>query len=87
MLVGNPYASANTGAVYLYFGPLAGNYAESDADITFTSTSPGDYFSTHVRFVNDHDGDGRDDFAVAAWGEADGGTLAGAAWVYLTSDL
>jgi hypothetical protein len=87
ILIGSPYASSYTGAAYLFLGPLSGSYTSSEADIEFLSTTAGDYFASKIRFVGDHDGDGRDDFAFAAWNESDGGAGAGAVWVYLTSDL
>ncbi|MCO4747430.1 MAG: FG-GAP repeat protein [Proteobacteria bacterium] len=62
--VGAPEADSRTGAVYVFFGPLAS--ADTDeADATFRGAAQGDRFGATLAFI-DIDDDGADELLIAA---------------------
>jgi hypothetical protein len=73
LAVGAPYADPgsgyNTGATFVYFGPLSANQTEEDADLTIasplvpTASYPQNGYSVAS---GDLDGDGKDDLALGA---------------------
>ncbi|MFZ5480461.1 MAG: MopE-related protein [Myxococcota bacterium] len=76
-------AGTDAGAVYLFTGALTGYHDTSDAHATLLGEDAGDYAGRSVASLHDVNGDGVDDLAVGAYGDDDGGTGAGAAYVLL----
>lgn len=56
----------DTGAVYVFYGPLAASQTLADADVTLPGDGPEDYAGEYVRPAGDVDADGLDDFVVNA---------------------
>ena len=82
LLVGATYGGDdNTGAAYLVYGPVQGEYDLSSADATFTSEAPGDLAGQTLAGAGDVDGDGYSDILVGAYGHDAGGDYAGAAYL------
>ena len=72
-----------SGSVYLSSGaPRGSSAALSSADSTFVGEDASDYFSWSIADLGDFDGDGLSDLAVGAYGDDDGGTDAGAVYVF-----
>jgi hypothetical protein len=87
VLVG-AYAAESTGAgagsAYLLYGPLASGTASlSGADAIFRGEDAQDYSGWSVSGAGDTDGDGYDDVLIGAYGDDDGGSGAGAAYLFL----
>jgi len=81
VIVGAPYnddAGSNAGAAYVYYG---GPGADETADLTLTGAA-GDRFGWSVASAGDMNGDGYADVIVGAPYNSDGGSSAGAAYVY-----
>ena len=76
LAVGAPSVGGESGAVWLAYGPIAGEHDTSDADVIVTGAPSGAWLSA-CGTSGDLDGDGRDDLAV-------GGPYAdsGYAWVF-----
>ena len=66
---------------YLFWGDLSGTTSTTDAAVAVTGEGTGDLAGTSVVGIEDHDGDGIEDFAVGAIHNDDGAANAGA--VYL----
>lgn len=82
LLVGAHWAEpAQTGAVYLFHGPVAGQIgaADADADATIAGTAPNDEAGEVAAFAGDVDGDGLEDVIVGL--DRYGGTGQGAAFL------
>jgi hypothetical protein len=82
VLVASPLSSIGApqaGAAYVVYGPPADGLLFSEADCSFLSTDPGDYFGSGIGY-GDVDGDGRDDVLVGGTGSSS----AGSAYVFLT---
>jgi Putative metal-binding motif/FG-GAP repeat len=75
-------AGAEAGAVYVYYGPVTGSMVGTDAETTLLGVDANDYFGFMPAVVGDTDGDGQDDLLVGAWFDSDGGTNAGAAYLF-----
>ncbi len=75
----NDAGGADAGRAYVYYGGLT---PDSTPDLTLTGAAAGDNFGDSVAGLGDVNGDGFDDFAVAAWHHDAGGANAGAAYVY-----
>ena len=54
------------GSVYVFLGPVAGDLDVADADVVWTGEGSADQAGTDLVGLGDQDGDGRDEFAVAA---------------------
>lgn len=66
IIVGSPYADiglANSGSVYIYFGGPPSSM-DSDADITITGASSGDFLDVSVSPAGDVNDDGFDDIII-----------------------
>jgi hypothetical protein len=74
------------GAVYLNFGPFSGYSSSgvslSGSDVILVGEDAADYFGWSVADVGDWDGDGLADVAIGAYSDDDGGSEAGAAYVF-----
>jgi hypothetical protein len=83
VIVGADYNDAggeNAGQAFLYFG---GPGMDAVADLTFTGAMADDHFGVTAGTAGDVNGDGYDDVIVGAYGNDEGGTDAGRAYVYL----
>jgi hypothetical protein len=78
---GDDAGGGNAGGAFLYYGPLVGTYAKSDADAIFVGEKGGDVAGYSVAGVGDVSGDGFPDLLVGAYA-ADTPTLQAGA-VYL----
>ncbi|MBK8983682.1 MAG: FG-GAP repeat protein [Ignavibacteria bacterium] len=72
----------NSGRAYIYFG---GNAMDNISDVILTGEAPDDYFGNSVSLAGDINGDGYSDVVVGAYGNDAGGSLAGRAYLYLSS--
>ena len=89
LLVGAPGqdgGGSGSGAVYLNFGPLpahsSGGTSLDFSDVTWVGEDASDAFGAAVARAGDWNGDGLDDVLVGAAGDDDGGTGAGAVYVF-----
>jgi hypothetical protein len=75
--------ASDQGVVYMLLGgSAAGTYTfPADQDASWTGKASGDLFGAAISEVQDLDGDGRDDFAVAATANDDGASGAGKVYV------
>ena len=75
---------SSAGRAYLIYGAatFTGTASLSTADATFDGEHARDYMGYELDGVGDLDADGYDDFVVGAYGWDQGGTTAGAAFVY-----
>jgi hypothetical protein len=68
-----------SGAGYVLFGPLSGDYSTDDSDAVLIGESPSSYTGRWVRAGGDHNGDGIGDILIAApyasYGAASGGAV------------
>lgn len=79
------------GTTYLFYGPISGTrtLADSDAYIAGDPKNKAnyqnaiDYSANHGTIIQDTNGDGFDDLMFSANLDAEGGKLAGAAWLFL----
>ncbi len=71
----------DTGRVYVVLGPVTGDRLLSLADLTLTGEDYNDQAGYSIGAAGDVDDDGHVDLLVGAWGDDDGGTAAGAAYV------
>jgi len=77
-------SGASSGTVYVIHGPVsAGRIDAADAGYALDGESASDYAGSSVALTGDTDGDGYDDFLVGAYGDDDGGSAAGAAYLVL----
>ncbi|MCC6455643.1 MAG: FG-GAP repeat protein [Caldilineaceae bacterium] len=83
LAIGAPDAVSNTGLVYIYHGALAG--IEITPTIVLSGEAPLDGFGVSVAAAGDVNGDGFDDLVVGAWGNDEGGSEAGKAYVFYGS--
>ncbi len=84
LFVGAPGADtggADSGAAYVFFGPVSGTMSVGVADVILPGAGAGDGAGYSVAPAGDFDGDGFDDVLVGAWSNDDGGTDAGAAYL------
>ena len=85
--VGAPLAEVgaltNAGKAYLFFGPLAGTYAATSANVTLGGVQANGEFGTALLGRVDTDGDGKSDVIVGSSKANAGGSFAGAAYVFL----
>ncbi len=77
--------ASSSGSAYVYYGSATGISASSEQKLEASDAAASHYFGYTVRGAGDVDGDGYDDVAVSAPGDADGGTEAGAVYVYYGS--
>jgi len=73
------------GAAYVYYGSSTGLDPTRHDQILASDGASYDWFGVSVAGAGDLDGDGYDDVIVGAYGEDDGGSNAGAAYVYYGS--
>jgi len=79
---GSDAGGSASGAAYLFHGPVSGTIDLSAADTTFVGENADDYAGWATEFI-DANGDGLDDLLIAAYGNEEGGSSAGA--VYLVN--
>ena len=73
---------ADTGALHVMTGlPDDGSYAVTDVCQAISSTTTALGIGEDVAPMGDIDGDGYDDFALGAYGDAEGGKFAGAVYI------
>ena len=91
LLVGaqvNNYGGAAAGAAYLVLGSTTpGDLDLGAADAQYTGEAADNRAGRSVSTAGDVDGDGFDDLLIGAFGNADGGYYAGAAYLILGSGL
>ena len=80
---GEDSGASNAGAAYLVLGGVTGSMGLSDATLILTGESSGDYAGAAVAGAGDTDGDGLGDILVGAWSDDDGGSAAGATYLFL----
>jgi hypothetical protein len=86
----NDGGGSDSGRAYVVLGSSLGISPEidlSDADHSFVGENAGDYAGFAVSTAGDVDGDGLDDILVGAYGNDDGGSFAGKAYLVLGSSL
>ncbi len=77
-------SGASSGLVYVIHGPASsGRIDASAAGYTLVGESNADYAGYAVALTGDTDGDGYHDLLVGAYGDDDGGSAAGAAYLVL----
>jgi hypothetical protein len=80
--LGQYTGSSYYGAVYLFYGQsLGGDYATSDADVTYTGAASSDYLGMHVGRATDFNGDGLGDVIMGAYAADTGGYYTGSVYV------
>ncbi|MBL8785049.1 MAG: FG-GAP repeat protein, partial [Deltaproteobacteria bacterium] len=78
---GETYVGATAGAVYLFYGPIAGAYTSADADAAwYGSTASGE--AADAGTAGDFNGDGVTDIVIGSDGSNFGGSRRGAAYIY-----
>ena len=80
LLLGDPSASSDAGAIYLFTGPVTGTADTDAARLQGAGAAASDGLGTALAIVGDTDGDGLSELLVGAPG-ADDPTDAGAAWL------
>jgi hypothetical protein len=86
LLIAAPYLSVrglSLGAVYLVLGPPDASLSLTDADVTITGDSSGDYTGEGLA-QGDINGDGLDDIVVCTPGDNTGGPAAGATHAFFS---
>ncbi|MCB9759359.1 MAG: FG-GAP repeat protein [Alphaproteobacteria bacterium] len=84
-LIGAPFnddSATDAGAAYLFFGPTTTATNLTAADVILTGEVAGDRAGWSVSGGGDMDQDGYDELLVGAWGNDNGGTNAGAAYLF-----
>jgi hypothetical protein len=66
VLVGAPYTTGSTGAVYGCFGPLSGSKAATACELEITGPTTNSVFGWDVAYIGDENGDGDTDILVGA---------------------
>jgi hypothetical protein len=91
VLIGAPHADgANAGHTYLFFGNTiasGGNYAPSQASVTFVGEAASDMSGSAVSFAGDVDGDGLSDVLIGADWNDEGGSRAGKTYLFYGSTV
>ncbi|MDP2305622.1 MAG: MopE-related protein [Pseudomonadota bacterium] len=72
---------ADAGAVFLFYGPIAGAYTAADADARYVGEAAGDALGWDIANVGDTNGDGVDDLLLGAWSNDAYGAGGGAAYL------
>ncbi len=83
ILIGSPSRSSSAGRVYLLTSVAAGTTDLSVASAILSGESSTDYAGRTVDNAGDVNGDGYDDILTGAYGDDDGGSSAGAAYIVL----
>jgi len=71
------------GAAYLLLGPVTGTRDLSTADAKIVGEAINQYVGTSIASAGDVDADGQDDILLGAYGDGEGGSQAGAAYLML----
>ena len=81
---GNDDGAPTGGAAYVFSGPArsTGSTTTSSALFSVVGEAGSDYLGSRLSNQGDLDDDGYDDLVVAAYGQDDGGSLAGSVYVY-----
>lgn len=82
--------NASAGAAYVFFGHrmrLAGTHSLAEADATLLGETAGDLAGSAVGPAGDVNGDGNDDLMVGGRRNDEGGTNAGAVYIFFGDDL
>ncbi len=90
VLVGTPEdddEGSAAGAVYVYYGSSSGIDASSEDKLTASDGAASDQYGIAVARAGDVDGDGYGDILIGAYLEDEGGSSAGAAYVYYGSSV
>ena len=72
----------DAGTAYVFFGPVTGQFSANTADLRVNGESTSDFFGRGVQGAKDVDNDGYDDLLFAAINDDDGGTNAGAVYLF-----
>ena len=78
---GDDDGNSQAGAVYVVFGAVSGELDLSQADIKLIGEDAGDFSGQAVASAGDVNGDGLDDILVGAYGDEDGASSAGSAYL------
>ncbi|MDG1478533.1 MAG: MopE-related protein [Myxococcota bacterium] len=79
---GDDDAGATSGSAYVYYGTATGISTASEDKLVASDGASYAYLGATVSGAGDVDGDGYSDVIIGAYGDADGGYNAGAAYVY-----
>ena len=79
---GEDGGGAEAGAAWLFFGPLGGTLAASDAEVALIGEGSADAAGWSVSGAGDTNGDGRDEIVIGAYGESGAGAAYLFGWGY-----
>ncbi|MCB9762226.1 MAG: FG-GAP repeat protein [Alphaproteobacteria bacterium] len=80
---GDDTGGRDAGAIFVFYGPLAGDVPLADHDAKLYGEQGPDYVGVSTDSVGDVDGDGYDDVVLGGPNNSTGGSFAGAAYVVL----
>jgi hypothetical protein len=84
---GDDTVATNSGAAFLYYGPIGSVLTEDDADVVLTGAAEQDQAGLSVDGGFDMNGDGYDDVLVGAWKDDQGSADGGACYVVFGAGL
>ena len=70
------------GAAYIFYGGVTSGTASTKASVKLTGDSAEDWFGYGLSGLGDVNGDGKDDVIVGAYGDDDGGSESGSAFIF-----
>ncbi len=82
VIVGAHGNSNNRGQVYLWYGPISNSASLDAGDVVISGVTANDHVGYDMALAGDTNGDGYSDFIVGAYGDDDGGSGAGAAYLF-----
>jgi hypothetical protein len=85
VVVAGEAASADyttSGAVYVFYGPVAGAYMTSDAGVRYSGAAAADQLGIGLSARGDMDSDGQADLWMGAWGTDVNGSSSGSAYLF-----
>jgi hypothetical protein len=84
---GSDVNGTDSGAIFVFNGPLTANTTTGSADSTIGGESAGDEVGPRIFGAGDMDGDGSDDFVVGVRGEDTNGVDAGAVYIITSGTM